>query len=224
MRFLSVRYIEFWDFWANNTTEIKIKDFFSHDTSKQYKLKHLKSQGTSNVTLLLFFERHLLHIFNKLIKDHIPKWSLPLTSMKFFNSSSFFNASVAVIFLFSFSSVTIYSSKFLQSTNHYIRVEVTGKKVKCIVGLRLEYMQTIFYGDARVTTWVKISLEKLDNELHVKVNVSNKNMHEFSFFPTNHRVFAVRGKFCPKCSSGAQKMSAVTNVRYKSDRYIEVFL
>ena len=140
MRFLSVRYIEFWDFWANNTTEIKIKDFFSHDTSKQYKLKHLKSQGTSNVTLLLFFERHLLHIFNKLIKDHIPKWSLPLTSMKFFNSSSFFNASVAVIFLFSFSSVTIYSSKFLQFTNHYIRVEVTGKKVKCSVGLRLEYL------------------------------------------------------------------------------------
>ena len=100
---------------------------------------YLKSQGTSTVTLL-FFVRHLLHIFNKLIKDHIPKWSLPLTSMKFFNSSSFFNASVAVIFLFSFSSVTIYSSKFLQFTNHYIRVEVTGKKVKCSVGLRLEYM------------------------------------------------------------------------------------
>ena len=140
MRFLSARYIEFWNIWANNTTEIKSRIFFHTIRVNSINKTYLKFQGTSNVTLLLFFERHLLHIFNKLIKDHIPKWSLPLTSMKFFNSSSFFNASVAVIFLFSFSSVTIYSSKFLQFTNHYIRVEVTGKKVKCSVGLRLEYL------------------------------------------------------------------------------------
>ena len=64
--------------------------------------------------------------------------------------------------------------------------------------------QLFFYGDARVITWVKSSMEKSDNEL--KRNVSNKNMHEFSFFPTNHRV------------------SAITNVRYESVCYIEVFL
>ena len=38
------------------------------------------------------------------------KWSLPLTSITFFTSSSFFNASDVVIFLFSSSSVTISGS------------------------------------------------------------------------------------------------------------------
>ena len=68
------------------------------------------------------------------------KWSLPLTSMKFFTSPSFFNASVTVIFLFPSSSVTISSSKFLQFTNHHICLEVTGKKVNRSVGLGLEYL------------------------------------------------------------------------------------
>ena len=31
-----------------------------------------------------------------------------------------------------------------------------------------------FYGDVRVITWVKNSLEKLDNELHVKAKKSVK--------------------------------------------------
>ena len=34
----------------------------------------------------------------------------------------------------------------------------------------------------------------------------------------------LRGKFCPKCLCGAQKMSAISNVFYESVRYIEVFL
>ena len=58
--------------------------------------------------------------------------------MKFFTSSSFFNASAVVIFLFSSSSVTISGSKFLQFTNHHNRVEVTGKRVNRGVGLGLE--------------------------------------------------------------------------------------
>ena len=67
-------------------------------------------------------------------------WLLPLTSMKLSTSSSFFNASVAVIFLSSSSSVAISSSKFLQFTNHHIRVEVNGKKVIGSVELGLEYL------------------------------------------------------------------------------------
>ena len=37
------------------------------------------------------------------------------------------------------------------------------------------------------------SFEKLDNELHVKVNnVSNKNIHVFSILSTSHKVPAIR--------------------------------
>ena len=54
------------------------------------------------------------------------------------------------------------ASKFLQLTNHHIRVEV------CWIGTR-NTCKLFFYGDARVITWVKNSLEKLDNEFHVKV-------------------------------------------------------
>ena len=73
--------------------------------------------------------------------------------MKFFPLSSFFNASAAVIFLFSSSSVAISGSKFLQFTNHHIRVEVTGKRVIGGVGLGLEIsVSYFFYGDARVIT------------------------------------------------------------------------
>ena len=61
------------------------------------------------------------------------------------------------------------ASKFLQFTNHYIRIEVTGKRVSRGVRLELEYLSNIFFGDVRVITWVENGLEKLDNELHVKV-------------------------------------------------------
>ena len=53
------------------------------------------------------------------------------------------------------------ASKFLQIKNHHIHVEVTGKRVN---------QESNFYGDARVITWVKNNLKKLDNGLHVKVN------------------------------------------------------
>ena len=121
------------------------------------------------MSLCYYFLSVICSIYSINSSKIIFKWSLPLTSMKFFTSSSFFNASVAVIFLFSSSSVTISSSKFLQFTNHHIRVEKTGKKGNSSVGLGLEYLQTIFYEDARVVTWIKNSFEKLDNELHVKV-------------------------------------------------------
>ena len=58
----------------------------------------------------------------------------------------------------------ISGSKFLQFTNHHICVEVTGKRVNRGVGLGLEIPVNFFYGDARVITWVKNSLEKLDNK------------------------------------------------------------
>ena len=62
------------------------------------------------------------------------------------------------------------ASKFLQLTNHHIRVEVTGKRLNRGVGLGLEIpCKLFFYGDARVITWVKNSLEKLDSEFHIKV-------------------------------------------------------
>ena len=49
---------------------------------------------------------------------------------------------------------------------------------------------------------MKNSLEKLDNELHVKVNVSIKNMHVFL---NDHAVL--------------RKVSAIINVNYKSLLY-----
>ena len=52
------------------------------------------------------------------------------------------------------------ASKFLQFTNHHTRVEETGKRVIIPVIYFLMEMQE--------STWVENSLEKLDNELHVK--------------------------------------------------------
>ena len=67
------------------------------------------------------------------------------------------------------------ASEFLQFTNHHIRIEVTGKRVNYDAGLGRFLWKSKSY-----TTWVKNNLEKLDNEL-------------------------LRGKFCLKCSCGAQK-------------------
>ena len=77
-------------------------------------------------------------------------------------------------------------SKFLQFTNYHVRAEVTEKRVNLGVGLRLEIPVNYFYEDTRVIAWVKSTLEKLDNELQVKVKTCVK--HVFSIFPTNHRV------------------------------------
>ena len=47
-------------------------------------------------------------------------------------------------------------SKFLQFTNHHVRVDVTEKRVNHGVGLGLEIpINYFFYGDTRVTTWMK---------------------------------------------------------------------
>ena len=61
------------------------------------------------------------------------------------------------------------ASKFLQIASHYVRVEVTGKRVNHGVELGLKIPVNAFYGNARVIKWKKNCLEKLDNELHVKV-------------------------------------------------------
>ena len=62
------------------------------------------------------------------------------------------------------------ASKFLQLANHHNRVEVTEKRVSRGVGFGTQNTcKQFFYGDARVITWVKNNLEKLDNEFHVKV-------------------------------------------------------
>ena len=60
------------------------------------------------------------------------------------------------------------ASKFLQLTNHHIRVEVTESQSWCWIGTR-NTCKLFFHGDARVITWVKNSLEKFYNEFHVKV-------------------------------------------------------
>ena len=46
-------------------------------------------------------------------------------------------------------------SKFLQFTNHHVGVDVTEKRVNHGVGLGLEIPINYFYGDTRVTTWMK---------------------------------------------------------------------
>ena len=63
------------------------------------------------------------------------------------------------------------TSKILQITSYDIRVEVTGTRVNHGVEVGLEKpLNYFFYGDAKVIIWLKNSLEKLDNVLHVKVN------------------------------------------------------
>ena len=59
--------------------------------------------------------------------------------------------------------------KFLQFTNHHIRVELIGKSVYRCVGMGLEMSVNYFFMEMQELTSVKNSLEKLDNELHVKV-------------------------------------------------------
>ena len=50
-------------------------------------------------------------------------------------------------------------SKFLQFTNHCVRVEMTGKRVNRCVRLGLEIPVNFFCEDSRVITWVKNSLK-----------------------------------------------------------------
>ena len=76
-------------------------------------------------------------------------------------------------------------SKFLQFTNYHDQIEATGKRVNRGVGIETrKTYELFFYGDAIVITWTKISSEKLDNELHVKVKTCVKQKHACVFdFP-----------------------------------------
>ena len=80
--------------WEKKTIGIKMEDFFH----------------TIRVTSInkIYFKSFVCVTFSVNSLKIIFKWSLPLTSMKFFISSSFFNAFAAVIFLFSSLSVTIF--------------------------------------------------------------------------------------------------------------------
>ena len=60
---------------------------------------------------------------------------------------------------------------------------MTGKRVNRGVGLGLEIPVNFFYGDARIITWVKNSLE--NNELHVKVKRCVKYQNACVFYFPN---------------------------------------
>ena len=87
--------------------------------------------------------------------------------MKFFISSSFFNAAELLSFYSHLHRHYLLApplnwskmaSEFLQLTNYHIRVEVTGERESIMV---LDWTRNtckiFFYGDAIVTTWVKIA-------------------------------------------------------------------
>ena len=77
-------------------------------------------------------------------------------------------------------------SKFLQFSNHHIHIEVNGKRVNLVVGLGLKIpVNYFFYGNARVITWMKISLQDLDNELHVKGKKCVKQKYACVFYFPN---------------------------------------
>ena len=74
-------------------------------------------------------------------------------------------------------------SKLIQFTNHHVRVKVTGKRVNCGFGLGLEIQVNYFLWRDKSYNMAESSLEKLDNELHVKVKkcVKQKNPCVFYF-------------------------------------------
>ena len=49
----------------------------------------------------------------------------------------------------------------------------------------LEIPVNVLYGDPEVTTWLKNSLEKLDNELHIKVKKCVKEKYACVFYFSN---------------------------------------
>ena len=101
------------------------------------------------------------------------------------------------------------ASKFLQITNHQICAEVTGKRVDRGVELGLKIPLNFFYWDARIITWVKNSLEKLDNELHVSI----KNMHVIhEIFKPSLCRYSTRSQMAldiplPKTNTGKKSLS-----------------
>ena len=54
------------------------------------------------------------------------------------------------------------TAEFLQFPNHRLRVVLIGKRVNRGAGFGLEIpVDYNFYGDSRITTWLKKGLEKL---------------------------------------------------------------
>ena len=60
------------------------------------------------------------------------------------------------------------ASKFLWLTNHSCRGDWKESQLWCWIRTQ-NTCKLFFYGNTRVITWVKNSLEKLDNEFHIKV-------------------------------------------------------
>ena len=127
-----------------------------HKLKKQYKWIYLRSKETPNITLFLIFALHLFHIFNWLIKNHVPcsngyfRWLL-------------WNFSLHQICLMLLLLLSFYSHLHLllslaplridwfpwQLVEHaplnWEQVEVTGKRYNYGVGLRLEISINCFF-------------------------------------------------------------------------------
>ena len=83
------------------------------------------------------------------------------------------------------------ATKFLQFPNHRICVAVTGKRVNRGAGFGPEIpVECIFYGHSRITTWLRKSLEKLDNSLKCKsrqvcqIRTFENQIKALFYFPT----------------------------------------
>ena len=140
------------------------------------------------------------------------KWLLSLTSIKFSTSSSSFNASAAVISLFSSSSATISGS-----SSDWLVVLAASRTCSAKLEKRAFQINSLYKasrssrGDwkesqSRFWIWTRNtsklfflwrcksckmdqnSLENLDNELHVKVNKYVKQKHPCVFYFPNQSL------------------------------------
>ena len=133
-----------------------IWSIFSYDMSNQYKWIYLRSKETPNITLFLIFAFHLFHIFNWLIKDHVPcsngyfRWLL-------WNFSPHQICFMLLLLLFFYSHLHLLQSLAplridwfpWQLVEHaplnWEQVEVTGKRFNNGVGLGLEISINCFF-------------------------------------------------------------------------------
>ena len=155
------RVFEFWG--KKRKQKLRWRVFFYTIRTNSINKIILKSKETSNITLFLIFERHLLLIFNF-------KWSLPLTSMKF----SLNQASLMLLLLLSFyyklHLLLFLAPNFVSlQSSHSCRGDWKESQSCCWIRTRntckLFFMEML---DLKCA-WVTNSLKKLDNELHVKV-------------------------------------------------------
>ena len=127
-----------------------------------------------------------------------------MTSIKSFTSSSFFNASPAVIFFHLLLSLAPLRfdwlprhlvghvalnwnkvvSKFLQLTNYYDRLELKKSQSWCWIGTR-KTCKLFFLWRCKSYNMDENILEKLDNKLHVKVKKCVKRKHACVFYFPN---------------------------------------